>query len=272
MDAASPDRIADAALRSGCRSVAYTYNDPVIFLEYAVDVAAACRARGIKNVAVTAGYVKSGAREEFFQAMDAVNLDLKGFTEEFYHSLCTAHLSDVLETAKFIKHETNAWLELTTLIIPGHNDGDEELRALSSWVVENLGPDVPLHFSAFHPDFRMRDIPRTPPETLFRAHRIGKEIGLNYVYTGNIHHEETGSTYCPGCGEKLIGRDWYQITQWGVGDKGMGQGGHCTECGTAVAGIFEGKAGNWGRKRRPVRLASSAAGRVKLPEGRSGGA
>ncbi|RVU33802.1 AmmeMemoRadiSam system radical SAM enzyme [Hwanghaeella grinnelliae] len=257
MDAASPDQIAEAALRAGCRSVAYTYNDPVIFLEYAVDVAEACRKRGLKNVAVTAGYIKPEARAEFFGAMDAVNLDLKGFTENFYHSLCTAHLVDVLETAIYVKHETDAWLELTTLLIPGQNDSDEELQALTAWVKEHLGPNVPLHFSAFHPDFRMQDIPPTPPKTLFRAHRIGREAGLNYVYTGNIHDEATGSTYCPGCGEKLIGRDWYEITQWGIGNAGLGQGGHCTACGTAVAGVFEHAAGRWGRKRQPVRLTRS---------------
>lgn len=254
MDSASPDQIAEAALRTGCRSVAYTYNDPVIFLEYAVDVAAACRKRGLKNVAVTAGYINPVARAEFFGAMDAVNLDLKGFTEAFYKTLCTGHLKDVLDTAVHIKHETDAWLELTTLLIPGQNDGDAELRALTAWVRDNLGPDVPLHFTAFHPDFRMRDLPRTPPETLFRAHAIGREAGLNYVYTGNIHDEKTGSTFCPGCGEKLIGRDWYKITQWGMENRGLGQGGHCTGCGTVIAGVFEQKAGTWGRKRHPVQL------------------
>jgi len=256
MDSAAPEVIAEAALRTGCRSVAYTYNDPVIFLEYAVDVAAACRARGLANVAVTAGYISPGAREEFFGAMDAVNLDLKGFTETFYHELCTGQLETVLETALYIKHETSAWLELTTLLIPGQNDGDVELTALCAWVLENLGPDTPLHFTAFHPDYRMRDLPNTPPETLLRAYRIGRKTGLRYVYTGNIHHEPTGSTYCPGCNVKLIGRDWHQITQWGVDNRGLGQGGYCTNCGTAVAGRFEGKPGNWGRKRQPVRLAT----------------
>ena len=258
MDSAAPEVIAEAALRTGCRSVAYTYNDPVIFLEYAVDVAAACRARGLANVAVTAGYISPGAREEFFGAMDAVNLDLKGFTEEFYRELCTGHLENVLETALYIKHETPAWLELTTLLIPGQNDGDAELTALCEWVLDKLGPDTPLHFTAFHPDYRMRDLPNTPPATLLRAYQIGRRTGLHYVYTGNIHHEPTGSTYCPGCNAKLIGRDWHRITQWGVENRGLGQGGYCTNCGTAVAGRFERKPGTWGRKRQPVRLAQFA--------------
>ncbi len=258
MDNASPDAIAEAALRAGCRSVAYTYNDPVIFLEYAVDVAAACRARGLANVAVTAGYISPGAREEFFAAMDAVNLDLKGFTEGFYRDLCTGRLETVLETARYIKHRTPAWLELTTLLIPGRNDGDAELTALAEWVVGELGPDTPLHFTAFHPDYRMRDIPNTPPSTLLRAYRIGRKAGLHYVYTGNIHHEPTGSTYCPGCDVKLIGRDWHRITQWGVDSHGLGQGGYCTNCGAAIAGRFEPQPGTWGRKRRPVRLSQDA--------------
>lgn len=253
MDQAPPEAIAEAAKQTGCRSVAYTYNDPVIFLEYAVDVAVACRERGVKNVAVTAGYVNPGAREEFFGHMDAVNLDLKGFTDRFYRKLCTGRLEPVLETAKYIRHETAAWLELTTLLIPGENDGDEELEALSAWVMQELGPGTPLHFTAFHPDYRMRDKAPTPPETLFRAHRIGRAAGLHYVYIGNIHHEETGSTYCPGCGARAIGRDWYEITSWG-----LGQGGHCTNCGHAVAGVFEDKPGDWGRKRQPVRLAPFA--------------
>lgn len=249
MDEAPPDRIARAAKATGCRSVAYTYNDPVIFLEYAVDVAAACRERGIKNVAVTAGYIKDAAREEFFGAMDAANIDLKAFTEDFYHELCTAHLDDVLETCKYVKHETDVWLELTTLLIPGKNDSEAEIEKLTQWVVENLGPDVPLHFSAFHPDFRMLDIPPTPLDTLRMAYAIARKNGVLYPYTGNVHDEETASTYCPGCGKKVIGRDWYEITSWG-----MGQGGHCTSCGHSVAGHFEAAPGDWGSRRQPIRL------------------
>lgn len=253
MDQAPPDAIAEAARRTGSRSVAYTYNDPVIFLEYAVDVAAACHERGVKNVAVTAGYVKEAAREEFFRPMDAVNLDLKAFTERFYKQLCTASLESVKETADYLVNHTDCWVELTTLLIPDENDGEAEIEELTQWVLETLGPDVPIHFTAFHPDFRMLDKERTPPATLLRAYRIAMKNGIKYVYTGNIHHEPTGSTYCPGCRKKIIGRDWHLLTHWGVG-----QGGHCTHCGTAIAGIFEPKPGTWGRQRKPVRLAEFA--------------
>jgi pyruvate formate lyase activating enzyme len=265
MDQAPPGAIAEAARATGCRSVAYTYNDPVIFLEYATDVAEACHAAGVANVAVTAGYIKEGAREDFFRRMDAVNLDLKAFTEDFYRKLCTASLGAVQETAVYLARETQSWLELTTLLIPGENDGEAELEALSQWVAEELGPQVPVHFTAFHPDYKMTDKTRTQPETLFRAHRIARAAGLRYVYTGNIHHEETGSTYCPCCGTKVIGRDWHQITHWG-----LGQGGHCTECGTSVAGRFEARPGDWGRKRKPIRLSDFAARRHAAQGGRIG--
>lgn len=250
MDRAAPDALARAALKTGCRSVAYTYNDPVIFLEYAVDVAAECHARGLKNVAVTAGFIKEAARDEFFGRMDAVNLDLKAFTETFYKKLCSASLESVKETAVYLARKPDTWLELTTLLIPDENDGEAELEELSAWVLAELGPDVPIHFTAFHPDFRMLDKDRTPPATLMRAHRIAKRAGIRHVYTGNIHHEPTGSTYCPGCGGKVIGRDWHQLTQWG-----LGQGGYCTNCGTPIAGVFEEKPGDWGRKRQRVRIA-----------------
>ncbi|WP_420725346.1 AmmeMemoRadiSam system radical SAM enzyme [Hwanghaeella sp. LZ110] len=253
MDQAAPGAIAAAAQQTGCRSVAYTYNDPVIFLEYAVDVAAACHEVGIANVAVTAGYIKDAARQEFFQRMDAVNLDLKGFTEDFYHKLCTASLASVQETAVYLVKERKCWVELTTLLIPGENDSVAEIEALTQWVFEALGPDVPLHFTAFHPDYKMMDKPRTPPETLIRAWKIGRKNGLHHVYTGNIHHEPTGSTYCPGCGTKVIGRDWHQLSDWG-----LGQGGHCTGCGTAIAGRFEPRPGTWGRQRKPIRLTDFA--------------
>ena len=249
MDQASPEKIAQAAEQTGCRSVAYTYNDPVIFLEYATDIALACKARGIKNVAVTAGYIKEAAREDFFTNMDAVNLDLKGFTESFYKKLCTAELGNVLETAKYLAAKPDTWLEVTTLLIPDENDSDAELHALSEWFMDNLGPDVPLHFTAFHPDYRMMDKPNTPPETLLRAYKIARSKGIHYAYTGNIHHEPTHSTYCPHCKDKLIGRDWHQLTAWKIG-----QGGHCTNCGTPIAGVFEAQPGDWGRKRRRVIL------------------
>jgi len=249
MDEAPPAVIAEAALDTGCRSVAYTYNDPVIFLEYAVDVAAACRARGVKNVAVSAGYVKEGAREEFFGAMDAANIDLKGFTEDFYGKLCTGALGPVLDTLVYIKHETTCWLEITTLLIPGQNDSEAEIQAMTQWVMDKLGPDVPLHFSAFHPDYRMTDVGGTPPETLIRARRIARDNGLHHVYTGNIHDKDGGSTYCHGCGTRLIGRDWYELSDWNIAPDGT-----CRKCGTACAGVFDAKPGRWGRRREPIRL------------------
>jgi pyruvate formate lyase activating enzyme len=250
MDAASPEAIAEAAVRSGARSIAYTYNDPVVFLEYAVDVARAARARGLRNVAVTAGYVAPGAREELFAAMDAANVDLKAFTEGFYRKLCTGRLADVLETLEYLRHETQAWLEITTLLIPGHNDGDAEVAALSRWVMDRLGPDVPLHFSAFHPDYRMRDVPRTPAATLTRARAIARAAGLAHVYTGNVHDEAGQSTYCPACGTRVVGRDWHAITAWNL------DGGRCGGCGAPVAGVFEARPGAWGARRAPVRIAA----------------
>ncbi|MPY75330.1 MAG: AmmeMemoRadiSam system radical SAM enzyme [Alphaproteobacteria bacterium] len=261
MDHASPEAIAGAAIDTGCRSVAYTYNDPVIFLEYAVDVAAACRARGVRNVAVSAGYVKEGARAEFFGAMDAANIDLKGFTENFYAKLCTGNLAAVLDTLSYIRHETDVWLEITTLLIPGHNDSEAEIHAMTQWVKEQLGPDVPLHFTAFHPDYRMLDVPRTPGETLTRSRRIARENGLRYVYTGNVHDKEGGSTYCRACGARLIGRDWYELSDWSLTPAG-----NCAACGAACPGVFEARPGNWGRRRQPVRLADYAA---SSPDGAS---
>jgi pyruvate formate lyase activating enzyme len=217
--------------------VAYTYNDPVIFLEYAVDVAEACRERGVRNVAVSAGYIAPEARREFFAPMDAANIDLKAFTEGFYKRLCSAQLRPVLDTLAYLKNETDVWLEITTLLIPGENDGPGEVGALSDWVAENLGPDVPLHLTAFHPDYRMLDKPRTPARTLLEARRIAVSRGLRYVYTGNVHDEATQTTWCHGCGAALIGRDWHEITGWGLtGD------GRCGRCGEACPGVFDGPA------------------------------
>ena len=252
-DEAAPETIARAARDLGCRSVAFTYNDPVIFLEYAVDVAAACREAGIFSVAVTAGEICPEPRREFYAAMDAANVDLKGFTEEFYKKVCGGHLEPVLDTLRYLKHETAVWFEITTLLIPGENDSDAELDALSRWVMADLGPDVPLHFTAFHPDWKMLDTPPTPPATLTRARRIALANGLRYVYTGNVHDEAGGSTRCPGCGEVVIGRDWYTLTAWHLTDDGR-----CTACGTAIPGRFDGPPGRWGARRRPVRLAEYA--------------
>lgn len=250
---ATPDEIAEAALRRGCRSVAYTYNDPVIFLEYAVDVARACRARGLKNVAVSAGYICPEARREFFAEMDAANIDLKAFTDGFYKRLCSAQLAPVLDTLVYLKRETEVWLEITTLLIPGENDGPEEIEALSAWIVENLGPDVPLHFTAFHPDYKMLDKPRTPARTLLEARRIALARGLRHVYTGNVHDEATQTTRCHGCGAVLVGRDWHAITAWGLTDDGR-----CRTCGVRCPGVFDGPPGGWGRRREVVWLGAVA--------------
>jgi pyruvate formate lyase activating enzyme len=247
---ASPQQLAHSAVELGCRSVAYTYNDPVIFLEYAVDVAEACRAAGVRSVAVTAGYICDAPRRRFFAAMDAANVDLKAFTERFYRKVCGGALAPVLDTLLYLKHETDIWLELTTLLIPGENDGDDELEAMSRWVVERLGPEVPLHFTAFHPDWKMRDTPATPPATLTRARRIARDAGLRYVYTGNVHDTEGGSTWCPDCGACVIRRDWYQIQGYALTDDGC-----CEACGSRVAGHFDGPAGDWGRRRQPVSVA-----------------
>jgi pyruvate formate lyase activating enzyme len=254
-DEAPPDVIARAARDLGCRSVAYTYNDPVIFLEYAIATAEACRPLGIKSVAVTAGYVCDEPRREFFRYMDAANVDLKGFSERFYHELCAGHLQPVLDTLVYLKRETDVWFEITTLLIPGENDSDAELHAMSAWVAEHLGPDVPWHFTAFHPDWKMLDTPATPPATLTRARRIAREYGIRYVYTGNVSDEAGGSTYCHECGTRVIGRDWYILTAWHLTDDGR-----CLTCGTRCAGVFDGPAGAWGGRRRPVYLASYRRG------------
>jgi pyruvate formate lyase activating enzyme len=249
-DAASPEVIARAASDLGCRSVAFTYNDPVIFHEYAIDVAKACRAAGIKTVAVTAGYVCDEPRREFYRYMDAANVDLKAFTEAFYHHITVGHLQPVLDTLVYLKRETDVWFEITTLLIPGENDSDEELHRLTRWVVENLGPDVPVHFTAFHPDFKMLDKPNTPLVTLTRARRIAVDNGIRYAYTGNVHDPGGDSTYCHQCGARVIGRDWYVLTGWNLTDHGA-----CRSCGADCAGVFDGPPGKWGSKRMPVRLA-----------------
>jgi pyruvate formate lyase activating enzyme len=251
-DRASPEAIAQAAVMSGCRSVAFTYNDPVIFLEYAVDVAQACRERAIKTVAVSAGYICAEPRREFFRHMDAANIDLKGFTESFYKNLCSGKLAAVLDTLIYLKHETGVWFEITTLLIPGENDAPAEIEALCGWVMEHLGPDVPLHFTAFHPDWKMHDKPPTPPATLRMARRIGSEHGLRYVYTGNIHDPAGQSTNCHGCGAALIERDWYDLTGWNIAADGS-----CASCGAACAGVFDEAPGHWGRRRAPVTIAAA---------------
>ena len=250
-DAATPEAIAAAAARLGCRSVAFTYNDPVIFLEYAIDVAAACHARGLATVAVTAGEILPAPRQEFFAAMDAANVDLKGFSERFYRKICGGELQPVLDTLVYLKHETAVFFEITTLLIPGENDSSAELEAQCRWIADHLGPDVPLHFTAFHPDWKMLDKTPTPPATLRRAREIARAHGLHYVYTGNIRDREGATTYCPGCAAVLIERDGYTITRFE-----LAAGGRCPHCQEAIPGRFESRPGNWGARRLPVRLAA----------------
>jgi len=253
MDAATPEAIAAAAERLGCRSVAFTYNDPVIFAEYAIDTADACHAKGIQTVAVTAGYIHPEPRREFFSRIDAANVDLKAFTEDFYHKLTGAHLQPVLDTLEYLVKETRVWTEITTLLIPGKNDSDAEIEAECRWILKHLGADVPLHFSAFHPDWKMTDVPATPPETLARARKLALAAGLHYVYTGNVHDEAGGSTYCPSCGECVIQRDWYDIRAYQLDAQGA-----CAHCGTRLAGRYAKFNKPFGRRRIPVRLEAHA--------------
>ncbi len=244
---ASPSSIARAAESLGCRSVAFTYNDPVIFMEYAIDVARECRNRDIRTVAVTAGYIEAEPRREFFEYIDAANVDLKAFTENFYSKICAGHLDPVLETLLYLKRETDVWVELTDLVIPGENDGDDELDQMTRWVADHLGVDIPMHFSAFHPDWKLQDRGPTPRETLIRARQIAIGNGLRYVYTGNIHDVESDTTYCHACGNVLIGRDWYELGRWNLDEQGR-----CSGCHESCAGIFDPLPGNWGRRREAV--------------------
>ena len=244
---ATPEDLARVANEMGCRSVAFTYNDPTIFWEYAADVADACHERGIRAIAVTAGYMCPRPRAEFYRHIDAANVDLKAFTEDFYHRVCAAHLADVLDTLVYLRNETDVWVEITTLLIPGQNDGDSEIAAECAWIHENLGVDVPLHFSAFHPDYKMTDIPPTPPETLTRARRIAMGEGLRFVYTGNVHDVDGDTTRCPGCGAAVVVRDWYSMRHYGLTDSGR-----CEQCGAQLPGVFDGPVGSWGARRLPV--------------------
>ncbi len=249
-DEATPEAIADIALRLGCRSVAFTYNDPVIFMEYAIDVADACRDRGLRTVAVTAGYINPAPRAELYRHVDAANVDLKGFSERFYADLAAGHLEPVKDTLRYVRHETDVWLEITNLMIPGWNDAESETDALTRWIVEELGPDVPVHFTAFHPDYRMRDTPPTPPATLTRARAIATANGVRYAYTGNVHDRTGQSTWCHACGALLIERDWYDLGEWGLDEAAC-----CRRCGTRLPGVLEATAGHWGARRLPVAIA-----------------
>ncbi len=253
MDQAAPADIARSAVSHGCKSVAFTYNDPVIFFEYALDTAEACHALGVQTVAVTAGYIHAAPRREFYAKMDAANIDLKGFTDDFYAKLTGAHLQPVLDTLVYVHHDTPCWLEITTLLIPGHNDSTLEIQALSAWIAKELGPAVPLHFTAFHPDWKMRQVSATPAATLTQARQIARDAGLLYVYTGNVRDVEGGTTYCPGCQHAVIVRDGYTITHHDLTSQGA-----CPQCGTAVAGRFGNFAQPFGSKRIPVVLAAAS--------------
>jgi pyruvate formate lyase activating enzyme len=248
---AMPDRIAQHALDNNCKSVAFTYNDPTIFVEYAIETAKECKKRGVNSVAVTNGYIQGDARVDLYDHMDAANIDLKAFTEEFYKKVTLSHLEPVKETLKHVVNNTSCWVEITTLLIPGHNDGDDELEKMCAWIAKDLGVDVPIHFTAFHPDYQMLDIGNTPPSTLRRARDIAKRHGLRYVYVGNTHDAEGGSTWCPSCNALLIERDWYVLGEWNL------NGNACASCGYKIAGRFESKPGKWGAKRVPLRIMSS---------------
>jgi pyruvate formate lyase activating enzyme len=248
-DWAAPNRVADAAVRSGCRSIAFTYNDPVIFAEYAIDCAIAAHEQGLKAVAVTAGYISPEARRDFYAHMDAANVDLKAFTQGFYHKLCFANLSPVLDTLCWLKNESDVWFEVTTLLIPGQNDSLDEVAQLCDWFAENLGPDVPLHFTAYHPDFKMIDIPHTPPATLRRARQQALSAGLHHVYTGNVHDHTGQSTYCSSCQEVVIERNWFELGRWH-----LTHAGHCRSCGASLPGHFDLYPGQWGARRQRVMI------------------
>ncbi|MEM7246137.1 MAG: AmmeMemoRadiSam system radical SAM enzyme [Acidobacteriota bacterium] len=252
---ASPEQVARAAASLGARSVAFTYNDPVIFLEQAVATAEACHERGIAAVAVTAAWMHDAARRDLFSVMDAANVDLKAFTEEFYRKTCGGSLQPVLDSLRYLKHETEVWLEITTLLIPGHNDSDAEVERLATWVRDELGPEVPLHFSAFHPDFRMLDLPRTPPATLTRARELARSLGLRHVYTGNVHDQDGDTTRCASCDAALIVRDWYVLLEYRLDARGR-----CPDCGEPLAGRFGAEAGTFGARRIPVDLGELAPG------------
>ncbi|WP_229753785.1 AmmeMemoRadiSam system radical SAM enzyme [Amphritea balenae] len=246
---ATPDMLAKACLQTHCRSIAYTYNDPIIFMEYAIDVAKACKEQNIYSVAVSAGFINPAPRIEFFKHMDAANIDLKGFNETFYRKICGGHLQPVLDTLQYLVNETNCWVEITNLIIPGKNDDPKELRAMCEWIREQFNPFVPLHFTAFHPDFKILDKPRTPLETLVMARNIALDCGLKHAYTGNVAEASSGSTYCSHCHQLLIERSHYQLGRWQLDESGC-----CNNCKTPLAGFFESAPGTWGPRRQPIQF------------------
>lgn len=245
---ATPATIAATATAHGCAAVAFTYNDPAVWPEYAIATAQACRAGDLATIAVSAGYMQGRARSDLFAVMDAANIDLKAFNDATYRIHCGAHLAPVLDTLRWLKHETPVWLEVTTLLIPGINDGDAELRAQFRWMADELGITVPLHLSAFHPDHRLRDIPPTPPATLRRARDLALEAGLRFVYAGNVRERWGGDTTCPGCGTVVIARDGWRIEAWRM------HAGACSTCGAVIPGRFPAQPGGWRGAPRSVRL------------------
>jgi len=248
----APEAVAEAALAAGCRSIAFTYNDPVIFAEYVIDCARAAHDRGLAAVVVSAGYIAPQARPAFFADIDAANIDLKGFSEAFYRRMCLGSLAPVLDTLRWLRHETNVWLEVTNLVIPGVNHAPDDIARLCDWFVRELGPDVPLHFTAFHPDYRMLDTPPTPAATLARARRQALAAGIRYVYTGNVVDVTGQSTWCAGCGALLIERDGYRLGRWGLDAAGC-----CAVCGRPLPGRFDRAPGCWGARRLPVHIATT---------------
>jgi len=228
-----PETVVLAAIEYNCPSLAFTYNEPTIWGEYVVDIAKVAHQMGLKTVMVTNGYITREAVFDVYQHIDAANVDLKAFTETFYAKLTLTHLQPVLDTLKTLRHETNVWFEITTLLIPTLNDGSEEIKQLSGWILENLGDDVPLHFTAFHPAFKLHDRPSTPPETIHRARRIAMELGLKYVYEGNIV-SEAGNTSCPGCRRTIVRRSWHRVS-----DVRINEDGTCQSCGYKIAGYFK---------------------------------
>jgi pyruvate formate lyase activating enzyme len=245
----SPEDIAEAARGWSCRSVAFTYNDPVIFAEFAIDTAKACREQGIKSVAVTAGYIQKAARKAFFAEMDATNIDLKAITPAFYRSLCAADIEPVKDTLRYVARETSTWLEITTLLIAGQNDSTDDIARLADFVLREVGPDVPLHFTAFHPDFRMTDVPRTPKQTCVAAREIARSAGLKHVYTGNVEDAEGQNTYCSTCGSRLVIRRGYDVRADEL-DRSM-----CRRCGAPWDGRVDPKGlGSFGPRRIPIEI------------------
>lgn len=229
---ASPEDVIKIAKKYKTPSIAFTYNDPTIFGEYVIDISKLAREEGINSVMVTAGYIDKEARKDVYKYIDAANVDLKAFTEQFYHKITFSHLNDILDTLYWLKHETEIWFEITTLLIPDENDSPEEIQQMCDWILENLGDQVPIHFTAFHPDFKMLDKTRTPTSTLNMARNIALNSGIKYVYVGNIHNLEGQTTYCQNCKEPLIIRDWHSVIDIKLKD------GKCWKCNTKIAGRF----------------------------------